>query len=390
MPKHHDWGSHHRIPEFVGENPSDKPVAELWYGAHPLGPATLSDGTLLSERIAEDPDSFLGPSTQYSFGNELPYLVKLIAPASPLSIQVHPGRQRAAAGFAEEQDSGLPLGHPRRSFQDPTHKPEMIFALSDYDALVGFAVRRQARLRLEGLESKIAGKLSRRLLMAAGRGIKPVVAWILDPDDGPGPEDIVTFVEDCKRRSAAGASPDPFIDQAVADLYDRFGPDPAIMIAFLMNHVRLSPGEAVFVPTGTVHSYQDGFGLEVMANSDNVVRAGLTNKHVAADLFLEIADFDGGPPLRIAPEHPTPGVSLFRSPIEDFELLAAHVEDSDQAPVALPMAGPRIAVCLGGRVRLATRAKTLDLVRGQAAFIRDSDGRAVASGHGDIALCSVP
>ncbi len=393
--KHHDWGSHTLIPEFLGRERSAKPVAELWFGAHPLGPAQLPDGTDLRQQIEQKADLFLGPSTQYSFGDQLPYLVKLLAPQSPLSIQVHPGRRRAAEGFEAEETHGPAISERTRVYQDATHKPEMIFALTEFDALIGFAVRRQAKDRLDGLESRTAGRLSRRLLLATGRGIKPVVSWILDPKDGPTAGEVNEFVDDCAVRLALGNSPAPRTDQTVINLRDHFGPDPAILIAFLMNHVRLQPGEAAFLPTGTVHSYQNGLGLEVMANSDNVIRAGLTSKHVAADLFVDIASFDPAPPVRLAPEHPLPGIDMFRSPVEDFEMLTATVgagrtDASADAPLTLPGSGPRIAVCIDGRVQLQTLNGTMELTRGSAAFLRDEDGPALLSGKGKLALCAVP
>ncbi len=389
--KHHDWGSTCAIPEFTGEAEGTKPVAELWFGAHPLGASSLESGGTLRERIEADPAGMLGPSTRFSLGDELPYLVKLIAPAFPLSVQVHPGRRRAQSGFLEEEDQGLPVGSPTRSFQDETHKPEMVYALTQFDGLVGFAVRRQARERLENLASKTASRLSRRLLLAKGRGVKPVVSWILDPSDGPSPADVTEFAAACEARLAAGNSPVPLIDEAVVDLHERFGPDPAILIAFLMNHLRLEPGEAAFVPTGTVHSYQHGLGLEIMANSDNVVRGGLTSKHVDRDLFLELGFFDGTPPTRIAPEHPLPGINHFRSPVEDFELITAEPSAPGvEAPLPLPGSGPRILIGLDGAVTVRTVRGAITLSRGEAAFLADSDGSAVAEGRGTLALCAVP
>ncbi len=389
--KHHDWGSRQAIPDFIGESPSSEPFAELWFGAHPLGASGLQTGGTLRELIAQDPENTLGPSVRFSLGDELPYLVKFIAPALPLSVQVHPGRRRAVTGFQLEEQRGMPVGARERSFQDATHKPEMVYALTQFDGLVGFVVRRQARERLENLDSKTASRLSRRLLLAKGRGVKPVVSWILDPRDGPRAFEVTEFAEACKARLDAGASPVPLIDQAIVESHDHFGPDPAILIAFLMNHLRLEPGEAAFVPTGTVHSYQRGLGLEIMANSDNVVRGGLTSKHVDRDLFLELGFFDGSPPVRIAPEHPRPGINHFRSPVEDFELVTATPSAANSGtPLPLPGSGPRILVGLDDSVTVQTVRGQITLLRGEAAFLSDSDGRAVATGTGTVALCAVP
>lgn len=391
VPKNHDWGSKHLIPEFLGEQPNGVPVAEIWFGAHPLGPAVLPTGSDLRTEIRSQPDRMLGPSARLLLGDQLPYLVKLIAPAKALSLQVHPGRTAAAEGFVQEEEAGFALGAAGRTFQDATHKPEMLFALTRFDALVGFCVRRQARDRLEGLDSALAGKLSRRLLLATGRGIKPVVSWILDPESGPTTEEIEEFAGDCERRLEQGNSPEPVIDETILQLQKDFPGDAGIAVAFLMNHVRLSAGEAVFIPTGTIHSYQSGLGLEVMANSDNVIRAGLTSKHVDKGLFLELALFDGFPPTRIAPEHPVPGINHFRSPVEDFELtVATPGSEGAPSPLRLPGSGPRIVVGLDGVVFVRTRTGTATIRKGEALFLSDEAGQTILEGAGTLAQCSVP
>lgn len=389
--KNHDWGSPTAIPHFLGEPEDGKPWAELWFGAHPLGSARTEDGKTLDEVIANDPLTSLGFSTHSELGSELPYLVKLIAPARSLSVQVHPNRVRAAEGFLAEENLGVGQADPKRSFPDATHKPEILYALAPTDALVGFSVRRQVRSRLEGLHSPLAGRISRRLRLAAGRSLKPLVAWVLDPEDGPTGEQIDAFAADCAARLASGNSPAPYVDQTIVELQQQFPSDPGILIAFLMNSIHLEPGEAVFVPTGTVHAYQRGFGLEVMANSDNVVRAGLTSKHVDAGLFLDLSVFDGLPATRIAPEHPVPGINLFRSPVEDFELAIATAGGPDvPSPLPVPGTGPRILVGLEGSPTVVTREDQVSLAPGDAVFVPDGDGQIVLSGSGRVAAVTVP
>ncbi len=398
--KNHDWGSTTLIPHFLGEDEDGLPWAEQWFGAHPLGPAQLDDaaGTGagstpadLRALIQSDPALYLGPSTRFMLGDELPYLVKLIAPARALSLQVHPGRTQAIRGFEREEASGTPIGSPQRLYQDTTHKPEMLYGLTKFEALVGFAVRREARQRLEGLDCPLASRLSRRLLMAAGRGVKPVISWLMDPEEGPSPQEVAQFAAACKQRLEAGASPDAGLDATIVSLQEQFPGQAGIIICFLMNHLEVDPGEAVFVPTGTVHSYQKGLGLEVMANSDNVIRAGLTSKTVSPQLFLETASFDALPPTRIAPEHPVPGINLFRSPVEDFELSVATPNAPGAAsPLPLRGTGPRVLVGLEGQVHAQTAASRLTLGRGEAAFVPDSAGPVLVSGDGQIAQVSVP
>ena len=389
--KNHDWGSASLIPGFLGTPEDGLPWAEQWFGAHPLGPGALDSGTDLGSSIEEDPMVLLGPSTQYMFGDQLPYLVKLIAPARALSLQVHPGRNLAMQGFERDNAAGIPIGAPQRVFQDTTHKPEMIYALTDFVALVGFCVRRQARARLEGLDCHLASRLSRRLRLATGRGIKPVVSWILDPEDGPTAYQVEEFARACADRLSTGTSPEPEIDSVIVRLQEDFPCEPGIVMCFLMNYLHLFPGTAAFVPTGTVHSYQSGLGLEVMANSDNVIRAGLTSKHVDPELFLESATFDGLPPTRIAPEHPSGGINLFRSPVEDFELtVATPATPGAASPLHIPGTGPRVLVGLDGVTHVETLQGDAEVGRGQALFVPDSDGPIVLSGDGRVAQVSVP
>lgn len=390
FPQYYNWGSKTRIPQFLSDSTAldaDKPIAELWFGAHPVGPATTANGSTLTALIEAAPDRWLGPSTRFTFGDQLPYLVKLIAPDSPLSLQVHPTIAQAQNGFLREEAAGLALTDPKRTYRDANHKPEMLYALTDFVALVGFAVRRQARHRLEGLESALATKMSRRLLLSTTRGMRSIVSWLLDPDSAPSEKQVQDLAAECAAR--LGRPDDPFavIDQIVTQLSQSFPGDPGIAVAMLMNPVLLHPGEAMFVEPGTLHSYQSGLALEVMANSDNVIRAGLTEKHVDRSGLIEISSFDAHPPTRIAPEHPDAQTNHFYAPVEDFELFVTEVKGT---PATLGGAGPRILLCIDGQISLETRENKVDLRRGQAVFISDQEGPALLAGDGTVAGCSVP
>lgn len=387
-PKHYSWGSENRIPEFLGREPDGQRVAELWFGAHPLGSATLASGQPLNQLIADHPKEALGHSTIFAFGNQLPYMMKLIAPEAPLSLQVHPDKGGAQYGFLAENARGLAVDDFARIYKDPNHKPELVLALTKFEALVGFAVRTQIQKRLEGLDCSLASKLSLRLTLAARRSVKPVVNWILDPADGPTPKALAEFRDACQARLDANDSPCPELDRTIVHLYDAYPGDPGVLFAFTMNHVVLQAGEAIYVAPGIVHSYQHGFGLEVMANSDNVVRAGFTSKHIDGGEWLEVARFEPQPPMRIAPEHPAPGIDRFWVPVEDFVLSVYRLETGMTMP--LSTAGPRISMCVSGQVHLQTKDQSLVLQKGQTAFIADREGQAVATGVGTLVQCSVP
>lgn len=386
-PQDYDWGSSDAIADFIGQPATGEPLAELWFGAHPLASAHTEDGTDLQSLIAADPATILGPSTQYSFGDHLPYLMKLLAPTKPLSLQVHPDLAQAQAGFLGENSAGLAPGASTRVYRDPNHKPELLYALSDFEALVGFAVRRQVRELLDGLDASLAARLGRRLRLAAGRGMRPVVSWLLDPEVGPDALEIDEFAAACDARLRSGSSIFPLLDKIVGQLGRAYPGDPGVVVAFLMNPLHLHPGEAIYLPPRTLHSYQSGLGLEVMANSDNVIRAGLTSKHVDRELLIEITDFEAHPPTRIAPEHPSPQVNRFYAPVEDFELTVVTLDDE-----TLPVtgSGPRIAICVDGNVTLMTRAGEVELARGECVLLSDAEGPALGSGTGTVAQCAVP
>lgn len=384
FPKPYVWGSTKTIPEFLGEPPSDTPVAELWFGAHPQGSAKPQSAADLRELIASAPETWLGPSTIYAFGEELPYLLKLIAPDTPLSLQVHPSKVQAQAGFLQETE---PAGTPMRVYHDANHKPELLYAIDTFDILAGFAVRRQVRSLLEGLDCSLARRMVRRLRFASGKGMRSIVTWLLDDDSRPHADELTSFAGACEARLTQGTSPAPLLDTMVTRLYQAFPTDPGVAVAFLMNPVQLSPGEAIYIPPGMLHSYQSGFGLEVMANSDNVIRAGLTEKHVDTDLLIDSADFEPHPVIRLAPEKPAPGVSRFFAPVEDFELTVADLSNEGSPLVG---EGPRMILCLNGDVTARTRKSELNLRQGQCVFVGDTEGPLVILGTGTIAQCSVP
>ena len=300
------WGSTNAIPEFLGAAAGDDPVSEVWFGAHPDGPTLLTDGHTLAEHIGEDPKRALGGGLLYAFGPTLPYLAKIIAPAQTLSLQVHPTKEIAREGYLREEVLGIERTDTRRVYRDMNHKPEMIYALTEFSALVGFRVPRKARQLLVGLEGELADRLRHRLKLSTVRGgLRSLATWLFDEDSPATPERVEEFVAACRSRLASGTSPSPRTDELVSVLGEKHPGDPGIIVAFLMNPVSLRPGEAVYIPPRQIHAYQSGLGIEVMASSDNVVRAGLTRKYVDSAQLVEITEFSALPPVRVAPEHPS-------------------------------------------------------------------------------------
>ncbi|WP_315097868.1 mannose-6-phosphate isomerase, class I [uncultured Cellulomonas sp.] len=390
--QHYAWGSTTAIPDVLALVPDGRPMAEAWFGAHTSAPATAQTDQgmrRLDEIIAADPHRHLGADVASRFGAHLPYLLKIIAADAPLSLQVHPTLERARAGFAAQDAAGIPVDAPERSYRDDNHKPELVYALSRLDAMVGFRAPRRAAELLADLDTPLAADL--HAILAAdptSEGVRAAFEWLLQPDTRPGAADVAKFAEACARRLADG-SPSPRTDRTVKRLATAYPGDPGAVTSVLLNPVTLNAGEALFVPAGTVHAYLHGVGVEIMANSDNVLRAGLTAKHVDVDELLSNVDCVAAPPIRIAPERVYTATRIFYAPVDDFELSVTRLTDDGATHV--PGRGPRIVLCLEGEVELrAADGSALLLTRGQSVFVPAADGRLTASGDAVIVQADVP
>jgi len=372
--------------------PDGRPVAEAWFGAHSSAPSIVEtpDGQVrLDQLIASDPVRHLGTGIGSRFGSALPYLLKVIAADGPLSLQVHPSLDRARSGFADEEAAGLAVDAPTRNYRDTNHKPELLYALSRFDAMVGFRAPRRAAELLVDLDTPLAADLHAILVAdPTSEGVRAAFEWLLRPATRPAAADVAKFAEACARRLADG-SPSPRTDRTVMRLAAAFPGDPGAVTSVLLNPVTLNPGEALFVPAGTVHAYLHGLGVEIMANSDNVLRAGLTSKHVDVDELLRNVDCIAAPPIRIAPERVFTSTRIFYAPVDDFELSVTRL--TDDGPRRIPGRGPRIVVCLEGEVEMSSeRDETVLLTRGQSVFVPASDGVLMASGDATIVQADVP
>ncbi|MEZ0449879.1 mannose-6-phosphate isomerase, class I [Cellulomonas sp. ICMP 17802] len=390
--QHYAWGSTTAIPNALARVPDGRPVAEAWFGAHTTAPSTVdsADGpSTLDEVIAADPDGHLGADVASRFGARLPYLLKIIAADAPLSLQVHPGPERARSGFAREEAAGIPVGAPERSYRDANHKPELVYALTRFDAMVGFRAPRRAAELLADLDAPLAADLHALLVEdPTSTGVRRAFEWLLLPDTRPSAADVAKFADACARRLTDG-SPSPRTDRTVIRLAAAYPGDPGAVTSVLLNPVTLRPGEALFVPAGAVHAYLSGVGVEIMANSDNVLRAGLTRKHVDIDELLSNVDCVAAPPIRIAPERVFTSTRIYYAPVEDFELSVTRL--TDEGATRIPGRGPRIVVCLEGEVEMSTEhGGSATLSRGQSVFVPASDGSLTALGDAVIIQADVP
>lgn len=396
--KNDPWGSTSAIEEFLGDQSTSTPLSEVWFGSHPDGPTSAGTSSL-ADSIATAPKLALGKGVTYAFGPQLPFLAKIIAPAEALSLQVHPTKEIAREGYLREDALEIPHNDPARTYKDMNHKPEMIYALSDYEALIGFRVPRKARELLIDLEGNVADFLRRRLQLSTVRGgLRSLIAWLFDPDTTLTTEDIDKFAAECGKRLDSGKSPSPRTDRMMQKLAAKYPGDPGVVVAFLMNPVSLRPGEVAYIPPRQIHSYQSGLGIEIMATSDNVIRAGLTHKHVDATQLTEIAEFSALPPIRLAPEHPTPTTNRFLAPVQEFELSITTLTGS-VGRVSIPGEGPRILIGTSGTIELQTSDSShselfgppsQELAQGQAIFIAACERELTASGDGQFVQCAVP
>jgi mannose-6-phosphate isomerase len=359
------WGSLTDIPGFLGVAPDGLPQAELWLGAHPSSPSIITsfgNDVSLTEAIAADPESLLGGLSRTVFGDEMPFLLKVLAAASPLSIQAHPSKVQAVAGFAAEEAAGVPLNASHRVFKDRHHKPEMIVALTPFVALCGFReVERTAEL-FERLSTPATLGIAARLRAhGAEQALRVIVTQLLSLGKDAALSLLSEVTAACKRFDDAEYT-------LVTYLAECYPGDIGAVVSLLLNHVVLQPGEALCLPSGNMHAYISGLGVELMANSDNVVRGGLTPKHVDVATLLDVVDFTPLADPLVRPTTRDDGIEVYPSPSAEFKLSRVTVGD---VPVHCTVIGPEVLLCVGGRVKIEPQLMddTQLLVSGGASFV---------------------
>lgn len=372
------WGSRTTIAELLGQAvPSPHPQAELWLGAHPGGSSELqgTDGsqTPLCEALAANPARQLGAASR-RWGAHLPFLLKVLAADEPLSLQAHPDAEQAADGFAREEAAGIALDAPQRNYVDPHHKPELLCALSEFHALAGF---RPAHESVELLTALGIPELETyRGMLAAqpdAEGLRALfTTWITLPQ--PSVDALLgPTTEACIELVRTGHA---FADRCrvLLQLAEAHPGDVGVLAAALLNYVVLQPGEGLYLGPGTLHSYLHGAGVEVMANSDNVLRGGLTAKHVDVAELLRVLDFDDGGPAVLTGHRARPHQLVYRTPGEEFELSRLEWSSGESDPLPLAGNGPQVMLCTRGAVRLcAEDGRAVELRRGDAAWLAAAD-----------------
>src|SRR6516162_2440719 len=402
------WGSRTGIAELQGRPiPAAGPEAELWMGAHPSAPSGAA-GTTLDAHIAADPDRELGPDCVARFGPRLPFLLKVLSAEQALSIQLHPSRAQAEAGFRAENarrqrrpDQQRRQGRPDqqrrqrrpdqrpgpassdRNYVDDWPKPELLCALTPFEILAGLRTPPDAAAVLRALAVPPLAPLAAELESAATpRALADVLAAILT---WPDPADLVRAVVAACARLAAAGGPDAAAYAAAVREVGHHPGDLGVVAMLLMRHAVLAPGQAVFMPAGGLHAYLRGTGIEVLANSDNVVRAGLTSKHVDVPELVRLLDPAVAVPV-LLPRPITDGISSFDTTAPEFRL---YLADLGGHAVILPGAGPRIVLCVDGTALLRGESdQTVKLARGESCFVSAADGPLRTAGPARLFLAA--
>ncbi|WP_167136694.1 mannose-6-phosphate isomerase, class I [Diaminobutyricimonas sp. TR449] len=361
-PRPYAWGSKTAIAEALGREASGNPEAELWLGTHPGSPSRIVDASPVSNLASK---------------TTLPFLLKLLAAETPLSLQAHPTLVQAALGFSRENAEGLALDAPTRNYKDTLHKPELIFALSEhFEALCGFRPVDQTRELVSRLRALDVEESPLDSLLTRLDDLRGAFEWLIS--GGPDVSALVDrTVELCRRTTDTDLA-----YGTVRLLATEYPSDPGIVISLLLNRVSLRRGEVLYLPAGNIHAYLHGFGVELMAASDNVLRGGLTPKHVDVPELLAVLDFSPVPVPYLEPASTAENLEVFEPDVPDFVL--AHV--TGRAKYPLP--GAAIALVLDGEFTLkGSRSKTV-LRRGEAAYVSPEELSLSISGEGELFIAS--
>ena len=365
-PRPYAWGSKTAIAEQLGWVPYGGPEAELWLGAHPGSPS----------RIVDPPSVSGAPTLDQIVA--LPFLLKLLAAAAPLSLQAHPSISQALAGFARENQQGISVDAPHRNYRDTGHKPELLYALSNqFRALCGFAPASATRERIgKMIEAHPAptGLRSLQDRLISDSFIGPTFEWLISR--GEGVDRLIDDVVD----AATAVSGVEF--DLVGELALAHPGDPGIVISLMLNFVSLRQGEALFLPAGNIHAYIEGFGIEVMSSSDNVLRGGLTAKHIDVPELLSILNFAPLPVPYLFPQTEGIGVVAFRPPTQDFALLLV-----EHAGV-VALTGPAVLLCVDGNFAVTGAMGSMQIARGASSYVSADEAQLRVAGNGRLFIAT--
>ncbi|CCH34838.1 mannose-6-phosphate isomerase, class I [Actinosynnema sp. NPDC047251] len=376
------WGSRTAIAELLGrEVPAPHPEAELWMGAHPGDPSRVlrPDGERsLLDLLVEDPVGQLGARGADRWGSRLPFLLKVLAADEPLSLQAHPSAEQAARGFAAEEAAGLPMDSSVRNYKDPSAKPELVCALTEFHALAGFRAPDRTVALLRSLEAPDFAPYTELLAAQPDEsGLRALFTTLITLPQTALDALLPQVLDACVLHVKAHGDFD-LECRTVLELGEAYPGDAGVLAALLLNRLVLRPGEAIYLPAGNLHAYLHGTGVEILANSDNVLRCGLTPKHVDVPELMRVLDFACGDMPVQTGERTAPGLWTYRTPSPEFEL--SRLELDAGAQLRVDHSGPQILLVAQGRARLANSSgATLLVERGHSVWLPASDPAVVVT-----------
>jgi len=372
-PRDYAWGRTGQITELLTGTASDAVEAELWLGAHhgspsrAVDPASLQGHADLASAVEAIPEITAGTG-------RFPFLLKVLAAGTPLSLQAHPTAEQAREGFERENAAGIPIDASHRNYKDPHPKPELIVALTErFEALSGFRPAAEARADVEAIAGDPAVVQALTARLDSDATIGDAFVWLLS-----GAPEVAPIVQ----AVTAGALADPDRWRIPAWIAGLYPGDPGIVGALLLHHVVLGRGEALYLPAGNIHAYLDGVGIELMNASDNVLRGGLTPKHVDVAELASVVERAAGPAPLLAPIELAAGVREYRpeDPAASFRLVRLDSEQVVHASVGLK--GPAIALCLGGAFSMTGERGEVSISRGQAVLVTPEERELSVTGSG--------
>ncbi|MDR0400956.1 MAG: mannose-6-phosphate isomerase, class I [Treponema sp.] len=394
--KHYQWGSPLWIPRMLGmPNPGGEPWAELWMGAHPASPSMLAAEGMeksLDQFIAADPPRYLGE--EWAESRTLPFLFKFLAASRPLSIQAHPGKEQARQGWLRENEQGVPLDAPERNYRDDNHKPEIICALSPFTALCGFRPPADIRSLVSLFFANAPPSLR--------NGFAPLWRSLADTEEDSSalrsffknlfaiPPDIRTELTNFVLSASLPPNFDRELGALIRSFAEFYPGDPGILSPLYLNLIHLENGQAIYLPPGILHAYVEGFGVELMANSDNVLRGGLSSKHIDQNELMKVLFFSPFvPELLKAPESAAAsgfsGIFSYPSHCKEFCL---SIAESFKGP--FPLRGPAVVAVTRGRLQVSGSGDAeWELKQGESAFI-PPESRLTLGGDYTLYAASLP
>lgn len=378
--QHYPWGSTTALNTlFDVPNPKNEPQAELWMGAHPNGCSKNAEtGALLSDLIQQDFANYLGDRTASQFG-ELPFLFKVLCAEQPLSIQVHPSKEKAEIGFAKENEMGIDLKAPNRNYRDPNHKPELVYALTKYRAMNGFRpIHQIVALFEEANLPSLAKEVNALKASQNSEGLKAFFQAVMTLEGERKAQVLSELYAQMEQGATSELGKEAF--EYIKGFRKFYENDIGFLAPLMFNTLELQPGEAMFLYAETPHAYVHGTGLEIMANSDNVLRAGLTPKYIDVPELIDNTIFEPIDPSKIKMEADVNHIYPIPVPDFGFAILTAESEDKTQKQESA-----EILFCVEGKATVSAQGKQVQLQKGESVFIGFENGEYQYCGQGVLA-----